>query len=154
MEFDTLLREAIRRTVREELAEIVREELKNGISDLVAEEVSRVLAGGLQPISGPAAGPPVTTEDEAGRVAPTSDEPDSGPDSADGDADRTVPNPITHEFIVKIAKEYRESVARGSSPVKDLMARYGRSRSSVSDWVRRARDAGELPETSQGKVKV
>lgn len=63
-----------------------------------------------------------------------------------------VPSPITDEFIADIVEQYREALAAGEPPVKTIMERYDRSRSSVSAWVKRARTAGHLPEAEPGKA--
>ncbi|MCC5948512.1 MAG: hypothetical protein JJT89_08665 [Nitriliruptoraceae bacterium] len=58
---------------------------------------------------------------------------------------------VNDEFLQNVADVYRSG---GSQPNQALQQRFGRSRSSVSAWIRKAREAGYLPETSQGRTEA
>lgn len=60
---------------------------------------------------------------------------------------------VSDEFLRDgVAVVFRDAMMRGAHPNQAVQDRYGRSRSSVSQWLKKARAAGHLPEATQGKA--
>jgi hypothetical protein len=56
-------------------------------------------------------------------------------------------------FYGKVAKVYQEAQAAGKSPTKAVSERFGETRNLAATWVYRARKAGLLSKTEQGRAK-
>lgn len=60
---------------------------------------------------------------------------------------------LTEDHLAEVARVYREAVAsRERTPVNAVATHFGRPRPTAARWVQKARQAGLLGETTQGRV--
>lgn len=53
--------------------------------------------------------------------------------------------------LLEVAERYRDAVRAGDRPLVALAAHYGVPKTTVGNWVRDARKAGYLPQTTRGR---
>lgn len=165
MQLEDMIRETVRKYLQEEAPGIIAAEVEKAVQGInVNVSLSTVVpADGAGSTVAPSR--PSTTEADAddtstgadpgtGNDGPTRS-PTVAPERLPGlGAPVEVPRPITDDFVRTIAEEYSHALDAGLAPTKFLTDRYDRSRSSVSSWVRRAREAGYLPATTPGKANA